>query len=51
MICKFGEGDSTLKPIKRKYQKVDPSKYKIQYVVDVDPSGVRTQKEPEVKKI
>ena len=46
MIARPGEGDSTLQPLKRKYQKVDPCKYKIQYVVDVDPSGVRTNKAP-----
>ena len=49
-------GSSTLKPIKRKYEKVDPSRYKIQYVIDVDPSGCRSLqknniKDPELKKI
>ena len=55
MISQSRGDVSTLKPIKRKYEKVDPSKYKVQYVIDVDPSGSRSikvnQKDPELKKI
>ena len=55
MISQSRGDVSTLKPIKRKYYKPDPSKYKVQYVIDVDPSGSRSiqpnQKDPELKKI
>ena len=55
MISQSRGDVSTLKPIKRKYYKADPFKFKVQYVIDVDPSGSKSiqaiQKDPELKKI